>query len=108
VLKRTVLPPGVLEATRDSCGRPVLLRKAAMMHIARRHREMEGCELAIATAIENATERCHGRQPGREILYAPNLGPARWLAVVVAYVDGRGEVVTAYGHAKGPKEADLI
>lgn len=79
-----------------------------MQHIARGHPEMEGCELAIVTAIENATERCRGRQPGREILFAPNLGPAAWLAVVVAYADGRGEVVTAYGHAKGPKEADLI
>jgi hypothetical protein len=108
MLKRAILPAGILEATRDSLGRPVWLPERAMRHIARRHPEMDGCELAIVTAIENATERCEGRQPGREILYAPNLGPARWLAVVVAYTAGCGEVVTAYGHPKGPKEADLI
>lgn len=79
-----------------------------MHHIARRHPEMDGCELAITTAIESATDRCVGGQDGREILYAPNLGPAKWLAVVVAYTQDRGEVITAYGHAKGPKEADRI
>jgi hypothetical protein len=108
MLKRAILPAGILEATHDVWGRSVWLPEKAMRHISRRHPEMDGCDLAITTAIENATQRCLGRQPGREILYAPNLGPARWLAVVVAYSAGRGEVVTAYGHPKGPREADLI
>lgn len=80
-----------------------------MGHIARRHPELDGCELAIRTAVENATFRCRGRTPDREVLYAPNLGPTAWLAVVVAYGEGGdGEVITAFASKRGPNMTDLI
>src|SRR4051794_4943360 len=101
VLRRKKLPPGVLEATRDRSGRVVVLTKVAMAHIVRRHRELDGCELAICTAVENATIRSRGKKPGREVLYTPNLGPGPWLAVVVAYDGREGEIITAFG-SKGP------
>ena len=108
MLRKKSLPPGVVEATKDAQGRLVLLPQSAMDHVARRHPELDGCELAITTAVETALARCRGRQPGREVLYAPNLGPAAWLAVVVAY-DGRvGKIITAFGSKRGPKDADLI
>lgn len=108
VLKKKQLAPGVLEAARDRQGRIVRLTEKGMKHVARSHRELDGCEIAIATAIENAEFRCRSKRPGREVLYASNLGPARWLAVVVAYDGTQGEVITAYGSKKGPQEADLI
>jgi len=108
VVLRKHLPTGVIEATRDPWGRLVLLRESAMRHVGRRHPELDGCEAAIVTAVENALCRCRTRQSGREILYAPNLGPAAWLAVVVAYDGLKGEVVTAYGNKRGPREADRI
>ncbi len=108
MLKKEHLPPGVLEATRDKQGRTVVLRESAMRHITRRHPERDGCELAITTAVENAQFRSRGNQEGREVLYAPNLGPTAWMAVVVAYENHWGEVITAYASKRGPKEPDLI
>ena len=108
MLKKQQLPPGTVEATKDRQGRVVLISSEAMRHIARGHPELDGCELAIATAIETAFARCRGRQRNREVLYAPNLGPTAWLAVVVAYDGQRGHVVTAFGSKAGPKESDLI
>jgi hypothetical protein len=97
------LATGVLEATRDRWGRLVVLTQTAMDHIAERHPEMDGCELAITTAIETATFRCDARKAGREVLYAANLGPTAWLAVVVAYGEHGGVVITAYGSKQGPQ-----
>ena len=108
MLSKKSVPPGVSEATRDAQGRVVLLSRTAMEHIGPPHPELDGCELAITTAVETALARCRGRQAGREVLYVPNLGPAAWLVVVVAYDGQRGEVITAYGSEKGPKESDLI
>lgn len=103
MLNRATLPAGIVEATRDRWQRLVLLPADTMAHVARRHPELDGCELAIVTAIENASFRCRGRVKGREVLYAANLGPAAWLAVVVAYdKSGKGRVITAYGSSKGP------
>jgi hypothetical protein len=79
-----------------------------MRHIARRHPELDGCELAVTTAVENASFRCRTQDPSREVLYAPGLGPAAWLVVVVAYGEAGGHVVTAYGNKRGPKPEDVI
>jgi hypothetical protein len=108
MLQKRHLPPGIVEATRDRQGRVVVLTETAMRHIERRHPELDGCELAIATAIETAFSRCRSKRSDREILYAPNLGPVDWLAVVVAYDGPRGRVVTAHGSKRGPKDSDLI
>lgn len=80
-----------------------------MAHAVRGHRELDGHELAIETAIETAADRCHGMKdgqpiPGREVLFARNVGPGPWLAVVVAYDGPRGEVITAYAERRGPRE----
>jgi len=108
MLKKQDLPPDVLEGTRDPWGRTVRLKESAMRHIAKRHPELEGCEMPITTAVENAFERSRTRHDGREILWAANLGPAAWLAVVIAYDGEIGEVITAYGNKKGPKSEDRI
>lgn len=86
----------------------MVLSRKAMDHIERGHSELYGCEMAVMTAIETALARCRGKRRGREVLYAPNLGPTAWLAVVVAYDGSNGRVVTAFGSKKGPREADLI
>ena len=85
-----------------------MLHVATMRHIARRHPELDGCELAVTTAIENAAFRCRTKAEGRELLFAENLGPAAWLAVVVAYGPAGGHVITAYGSKRGPKPEDII
>lgn len=48
-----------------------------------------------------------GIGPWMEILYGRNLGPAKWLAVVVAYPDGGpGIIITAYPQTKDPPEQE--
>lgn len=108
MLRRQNLPVGVVEAARDPWGRIVMLSKSAMQHIAEGHQELSGCEVPIAAAIENAASRRRGKKGGREILYARNLGPTAWLAIVVAYEGSEGWVITAYGDKKGPRDEDLI
>jgi len=108
VLKKADLPPGVLESTRDPWGRVVHLREDAMRHIEKGHPELAGCDVAITTAVENAACRCRGKQRGREVLYAENLGPAEWIAIVVAFDRRVGEVITAYGSKRGPRSSDRI
>jgi hypothetical protein len=102
VTRGNALPDGVVEATHDQCGRLVLLRRSAMAHIVSGHPELDGHELAIVTAVENGTI-FRGNKRGREIIYAPDLGPAPFLAVVVAYDgQGRGRVITAFGARRVP------
>jgi hypothetical protein len=108
MLQRNRLPKGVIEATRDPWGRVVVLPEKSMGHIARNHRELDGCELAIITAVENASARCRSKRPGREELFAPNLGPTAWLRVIVAYDGHRGHVITAYGCKDGPEDSERI
>ena len=106
-LPRTKLPEEIAVATHDRWGRLVLLPHAAMAHVAKRHPELDGCEMAISTAIETAAFRTQSTR-GREVLYAANLGPAAWLAVVVAYDKKRlGRVITAYGSKKGPSGGQI-
>jgi hypothetical protein len=112
VLRRK-LPEGIIEQMQDRRGRMVNLPEKSMRHIARRHPEMDGCQMAIKAAVESARDRCHGKKngepiDGREILYAQQLGPAAWLAVVVAYVGDMGTVITAFADRNGPREAARI
>jgi len=107
------LPPGVIAVARDRLGREVRLTEIAMRHIREGHPELDGCDLAITTTIETARDRSRGNPAGRferdrEVLFAPNLGPGPWLAVVVAYSESGGEVITAYAAKKGPKDADRL
>ncbi len=79
-----------------------------MEHIEERHPELRGGELLIVTAIESAWIRCHTSKSDREKLYARNLGPREWLAVVIAYAGDRGRVITAFPSKRGPKKEDRI
>lgn len=85
-----------------------MLEEEAVAHIEERHPEMSGRELAIATAIEVGV-RCKTHKRGREKWIAPDIGPGKHLAVVVAYDENNvGRVITAYADKNGPREADRI
>jgi hypothetical protein len=106
-MKKATLPAGVVGATRDRVGRVVLLEEDAVAHIEKRHPEMYGRELAIATALEVGV-RCRTHKDGREKWFAPELGPGKYLAVVVAYENNVGKVITAFADKNGPRKADRI
>ena len=57
---------------------------------------LDGLELAVMSAVEHAEVTRRGNVPGREVHYARDLGPSRWMAVGVAYAGSTGTVVTAY------------
>ena len=90
---------------KDRRGRKVTLSERRWDHIVRRHPALDGFDLAVKTAIEVADTRRDGNGPGIEKLFAHNLGPAKWLVVVVAYdlAAGTGDVLTAYPQSKDPQ-----
>jgi hypothetical protein len=100
--KRRNLPPGVLDLITDHVRREVTLTEARWRHIVKGHPAMEGLELAVKRAVENADQKSRGNGENIEVLYGKNLGPARWLAVVVAYDGARGDILTAYPQTKDP------
>ncbi len=76
-------------------------------HIVKGHPAMEGLEMAVKRTLENADEIGRGNGPNIAIIYGRNLGPARWLAVVVAYEEhNAGFILTAYPQNKDPKASE--
>ncbi len=95
--------PTILAQAQDASGRIVVLTDVRWEHIVNGHKALDGYELAVMRAVETADTSRQGNFAGATVLYARDLGPARWLAVVVAYKRGRGEIITAYPHTKEPK-----
>lgn len=96
-------------SVRDGAGRTVVLTEKGVRHIVRRHRILDGHELAIMRAVEDADMTCKGNDPGTEVHWRRNLGPAAWLAVVVAYDDQRqGTIRTAFPSRRPPKEENRL
>jgi hypothetical protein len=106
-LGKKSLPPGVLAITKDHAGRDITLTAERWSHIVKGHPAMMGLEMAVKRALENADEIGRGNGPNIEIIYGRNLGPARWLAVVVAYEEhNAGFILTAYPQTKDPKASE--
>lgn len=96
---------GVVASTRDGTGVEVVLTGERWGHIVEGHGQLAGLQAAVMEAVQNADRRCEGNVPGREKLYCEDLGPARWLAVVVDYNASPAWIVTAYPCSKLPKNA---
>lgn len=94
----------VVASAQDRLGRIVVLEQDRWQHICK-HEELDGHELAVMRAVETAEKSKTGNFTGSEVLYGQNLGPARWLAVVVEYDGFYGRVITAYPHNKEPRLA---
>lgn len=72
-------------------------------HILDGHSELDGLEPAIMRVVEDADITVDGNDPGTKKLYKRGLGPARYLAVVVAYSGMTGAVRTAHPLSKEPR-----
>jgi hypothetical protein len=59
--------------------------------------EMAPYERAVSETITHPLDRTLDERPGREHV-RENVGPSRFLTVVVEFVDNEGVVVTAFGH----------
>jgi hypothetical protein len=96
----------VLFTATDPRGRSVTLSQGQRNHADEEHSEVKN--LDIRKGIEMAQIRTRGAFPGAELLWTRNLGPTRWLVVVVAYEGRSGKVITAYGSKKGPQQSKAI
>ncbi len=87
----------IVGTVRDRAGRSVTLTLDRWENILKtRLGTLDGLELAVMSAVANAEVIRRGNVPGREVHYARDLGPSRWMAVVVAYAGLTGTVITAY------------
>ena len=106
-LRRPDLPPGIRAVLKDRHGRTVVLSEKGWAHIRTSHREMDAWEEALKSAVESADIFEQGKRPGVELLWARNLGPARWLVVVVAYDEHKpGRILTAYASTRPPRSEE--
>ena len=88
--------------TLDPDGRRVVLDERAWGHILEDHGELEVHRKRILEAIETPTLRMRGRAANEEWYLLEHAGPARWLQVVVHYVEGQARVTTAFGRSVPP------
>lgn len=79
-------------------GRPVVLTERAWTHIRSAHPELAPYERTVLETIMHPVERGLDERPGRERYVRRDVGPSRFLTVVVEFADDEGVVVTAFGH----------
>lgn len=91
-----------LGQTRDSEGRTVVLDEEGWAHILHEHPELAPYREEIMLTVSSPDQRCPDPRPGRERCYRRNLGPSRWLFVVVQCDETPARVVTAYANRKDP------
>jgi hypothetical protein len=88
--------------TVDPDGRRVVLDVAGWRHIIEEHGEMAPHRGAILATVAEPDHRGPDPRPGRERYWRRELGPSRWLMVVVDCGSVAARVVTAYGNRKDP------
>ena len=92
-----VSSPIVASAT-DPDGRMVSLSRERWEHIIDGHPELVTLQTAVMAAVQLPARRAlpTGGWPGEEWCYGRDVGPARWLKVVVLYEQGNGRILTAF------------
>jgi hypothetical protein len=94
----------VLGETSDPDGRRVQLTAERWRHILRPdgHPELAGLEADVLRAVEAPDQRRPSPRSNEEWYFLRDVGPSRWLQVVVVYEGDRGFIVTAFGRRKDP------
>ncbi len=90
----------VVQRCRDWVGVEVVLESERLQHTEQGHPELRGHELAIMTAVERADRVQEGNFAGSKKVSSENLGPSKWLTVVVDYSRDPARVLTAYPQAR--------
>jgi hypothetical protein len=82
--------------------RHVVLDEPGWQHVLDEHAEMEVHLEAIAMTVREPDHSGPDPRPGRMRYWRRDLGPSRWLMVVVDFSEEPARVVTAYGNRKDP------
>lgn len=91
-----------LAETVDPDGRAVVLDKESWEHILHEHGELAPYREEIMVTVSSPDHRRLDPRPGRERYYSRDLGPSRWLFVVVHFSETPARIVTAYANRKDP------
>jgi hypothetical protein len=92
----------VLAETTDLDGRTVVLDDEGWGHILHEHPELAPYRHEIMAAVNSPDHRRPDPRPGRERYYSRDVGPSRWLSVVVQFNETPARIVTAYANRKDP------
>ena len=92
----------VRAAITDFKGRTVELTEERWGHIVERHPEIGMLDHSVLRAVEAPDRHLSGRLANEEWFYLKTARPSNWLKVVVAYVEGRGQIVTAFARRSMP------
>jgi hypothetical protein len=88
--------------TVDPDGRVVVLDAEGWEHILHEHEELAPYREEIMVTVSSPDHRRLDPRPGRERFYSRDLGPSRWLFVVVHFNETPARIVTAYANRKDP------
>lgn len=86
-----------LAETIDPNGRAVVLD-----HEGWEHRELARYRDEIMATVSSPDHCRPDPRPGRERYYSRDVGPSRWLFVVVHFSEASARIVTAYANRKDP------
>jgi len=95
----------VLAQVVDPDGRRVELTVERWDHIVDDHDghpELDAYRADVMRAVSEPHEQRPGRRENELWYFRRNVGPSRWLQVVVAYEEERGWIVTAFGRRRDP------
>jgi hypothetical protein len=93
----------VLAETTDPDGRTVVLDDEGWGHILHQHPELAPYRHEIMAAVNSPDRQRPDPRPGRERYYSRDVGPSRWLFVVVQFNETPARIVTAYANRKDPQ-----
>jgi hypothetical protein len=88
----------------DPDGRRVELTAERWAHIAGpgSHPELAGLLAEVLRAVSEPTQVRAGREPDEMWFYLQDVGPSRWLKVVVVFEPDRAYIVTAFPRRRLP------
>lgn len=92
----------ILGATTDPDGRRVELTAERWAHVVEIHPETAGLQEEVLRTVGSPDRQLSGRRANERWYYLENVGPSRWLKVVVAFTDERGWIVTAFPRRRIP------
>ena len=97
-------PDSVLAQTKDPDGRVVVvLARIWEDKILRDHPELEGALELVSGTIETPDHTEPDPRVGRHRYYRRQVGPSRWLLVVVSYEQEPARIISAFGNRKDPR-----